>query len=195
MEPIEIEIPQTENQATPTSSFNLSFLKDLTDRFMALSSRDKLYAFGGALFLVGVIAVCAAGGTTCSSVTVINQLDTTLYISRLSPYTAYFNDANKNKPHNHPIWNDESFAERGDVSVSFGAGDKIDMRVDKYYTFNDDYFYLHLFSDQAKKPYVSGNDKVHIEQEKGFWGCYAYLKEGAPASNSNTTAVTQYLRG
>ncbi len=71
------------------------------------------------------------------------------------------------------------------------------MRVDEYYTFGDDYFYLHMNANGKPEDFdVTGRDDMLLKPTMGFFNCYVKLQYGHPStSNYHDTTQQKYLRG
>ena len=197
IEEVNSEVPQETN-----FSFNLQVIQGYATRLREFTNTQNFWMGLGALCLIGVVIVAASGPTTCNTFDVINELDETLYISRLSPMSAKFYDADPKHPHNHPKWSPKSLFSDGKVSVQKGYTTDVEMRVDKYYSLWDPSYTLHM--DSSGKPdlfWVEGNDNVHLEPTMGFFSCRVRLKDGqAPVYNTssileNNNMALHYLRG
>lgn len=178
-----------ESSEAPISSFNLQLLAQYLENVRQFFSNPLVLRALAGMFIIGVIIVSSTGPSTCSSFNVTNELDETLYISQLLPYSAKYRSKS-----NHPIWSPKSFLSTGIVQVSKGYSSEVKMRVDEYYTFGDDYFYLHFNANGKPEDfYVTGRSGLELEPKLGFFSCTVKLKN-VENTNTNTTDA-RYLRG
>ena len=173
---------------THHAHFDLGIVMQCMQWMSENASNPNIWKAIGALVIIGVVIVSATGPSTCSTFYVTNDLDETLYISQLSPYSAKYDSKT-----NHPVWSPKSFLSSGIVKISKGYSSEVKMRVDEYYTFGDDYFYLYMNANGKPEDfYVVGRDDIQLKPTKGFFSCNVLLQSDKTGS-SNTTE-TKYLR-
>lgn len=187
-----ISLAETQEVSVPEATnayFHLRMIEQCMQWMSENASKPNIWKAIGALVIIGIVIVSATGPTTCSTFNVTNDLDDTLYISQLSPYSAKYATN-----YNHPVWSPKSYLSTGVVEISKGYTSEVKMRVDKYYTLGDDYFYLHMNTNgHSEDFYVTGRDDLQLKPTLGFFSCNVKL-QSIKTDSSNSTE-SKFLRG